>query len=367
MLGERGTGKTITLNQIVLHARKNGWLSLYIPNGWDQVQSGLFIEPIPDTDNLFDNFFMTKEVLRSFLKAHSQQLQQLPITEKLRIPKFEQTIKKFNETWTRIKRFHGESDGNFLKMRAIIHGDEPIEREDTLDSEFLNNFKIESFRLQTLADLALLGIAFQEFSGFVFMDLVEELKKVESFPVLIAVDEYNTWFGPAAFMIEDQRIQGFQLAVPYSLKFLSTKKAETNSWKLKNGFCIASVTLTRNEGIEHDLKNIISSVPLNIVVPAYNRWEFLAAFSFYSKYSFIGNYVKIEDLLLYRTFTGSLPWLVERECPAYFTSRFCEIYDDYLWNYSRSGKAARSEKKTRYDEDEEQLIDESSDRFEEQN
>jgi hypothetical protein len=29
----------------VLHARKNGWLCLFIPRGWDQVQLGSYIQP----------------------------------------------------------------------------------------------------------------------------------------------------------------------------------------------------------------------------------------------------------------------------------------------------------------------------------
>lgn len=29
----------------MLHARKNGWLCLFIPRGWDQVQLGSYIQP----------------------------------------------------------------------------------------------------------------------------------------------------------------------------------------------------------------------------------------------------------------------------------------------------------------------------------
>ena len=84
--GTRGSGKSITLNQLVLHARKNGWLVMFIPDGWNHVQSGPFIEPaigyhhlpsIPVDDMtettkrpVFDNSFLSVQALRGFWRAN---------------------------------------------------------------------------------------------------------------------------------------------------------------------------------------------------------------------------------------------------------------------------------------------------------
>lgn len=37
-VGERGVGKSVVLNQAVYYARKKGWLCIFVPQGWEQVQ-----------------------------------------------------------------------------------------------------------------------------------------------------------------------------------------------------------------------------------------------------------------------------------------------------------------------------------------
>jgi hypothetical protein len=44
-LGARGVGKSASLNQTVLHARRNGWLVLFLPDGWSQVHDGSYVQP----------------------------------------------------------------------------------------------------------------------------------------------------------------------------------------------------------------------------------------------------------------------------------------------------------------------------------
>jgi hypothetical protein len=50
--GPKGVGKSTILNQAVLHARQNGWLVLFIPNGWAHVHDGNYVDPIYDKDHL---------------------------------------------------------------------------------------------------------------------------------------------------------------------------------------------------------------------------------------------------------------------------------------------------------------------------
>ena len=46
LVGPRGVGKSACLTHAVYHARKNGWLVVYIPQGHDQVNGGPFIQPV---------------------------------------------------------------------------------------------------------------------------------------------------------------------------------------------------------------------------------------------------------------------------------------------------------------------------------
>ena len=46
-----------------------------------------------------------------------------------------------------------------------------------------------------------MGVAFRDLSGQVVMDLVAELRALDvpGMPVLVVVDQYNTWEGPSAY------------------------------------------------------------------------------------------------------------------------------------------------------------------------
>lgn len=57
LMGERGVGKSTVLTQAVLHARKNGWLVVHVPRGWEQTCEGGYIEPaaVPLPDQIVSN------------------------------------------------------------------------------------------------------------------------------------------------------------------------------------------------------------------------------------------------------------------------------------------------------------------------
>lgn len=81
LVGERGTGKTVTMNQIVQWCRSNGWLVLFANNArkWSQLQ--LSVEPSEFRMNelTFDQPEFAEELLRHFLEAHREQLDTIPL------------------------------------------------------------------------------------------------------------------------------------------------------------------------------------------------------------------------------------------------------------------------------------------------
>jgi hypothetical protein len=93
-------------------------------------------------------------------------------------------------------------------------------------------------------------VALRELSGSLFIDLVAELRALDnpSMPVLIAVDQYNTWEVPSAYAYNNQQLLGKQLCVPHALNFLSAKKAETAAWTMKNGVCIGEYCVLIHSG-----------------------------------------------------------------------------------------------------------------------
>jgi len=160
--------------------------------------------------------------------------------------------------------------------------------------------------------------------------LLKELKTLEDHPVLIAVDDYNTWFDPTAFMYDDEAVSAFQLSVPGELKMFDRKKEYNSIWKLKNGLGIAATSLGKLEGRDHTFHDVSSSIPLKIEIPAYNQIEYLSAFSYYANFSVIDPCFNFDDFLLYRTFTNSNPYKMGVEAMAYFLPIVYEENDDKI-------------------------------------
>lgn len=101
--GQEGSGRSMCLNQAVMHARQNGWLVLFIPNAWAHSQEGPFVEPVKLDSGVrvFDNAVMSAEALRGFLKAHQAVLSKLPIRNKDALKKYKPTIDSFKVEWAR--------------------------------------------------------------------------------------------------------------------------------------------------------------------------------------------------------------------------------------------------------------------------
>lgn len=126
--GDRGNGKSVILNQIVYHARKNGWICLFIPNGWAHVQEGMFIDPLfpkranKSSGELYDNCLMSVDALRGFYKAHQNILATIDLSDNCIVEKYKEVIKEFSESWNRNKSMPGRDKMSFIKLREIIIG-----------------------------------------------------------------------------------------------------------------------------------------------------------------------------------------------------------------------------------------------------
>jgi hypothetical protein len=320
--GPRGVGKSAALNQMVLHARKRGWLCLFVPKGWDQVQSGWYIEPVHGTKGdhtLYDNPFMSAEVLRGFWKAHNMQLKDIPIKNSDALKKYAPFLERFKENWVRAKSMPGREKMNFMQLREIVEAEDHFPEQDELDQSVLAKFQYNGdFHASTLEDLVLMGVAFRDLAGQVAMDVIAELKELESVPVLIAVDQYNSWDVPSVYMYREKVVHSREICVPHALSFFSKKKAESEAWVLKNGICVAATSLRHSEGRKVTYENAKSSLPVTIRVPCYNQTEMFSAVSYYTNQKIINDGVNTQELLTYRTLTGSTPWLVRTQSVGFF-------------------------------------------------
>jgi len=344
LTGARGAGKSAVLNQLVMHARKSGWLCLFVPKGWDQVQAGWYVEPVaplrPDLPAVFDNPFMSSQVLRGTWKAHAALLRSMPMKFPAAVQKYGPFLARFKEAYDRAKSVSGRENFSFRQMREIVEAEDFFPDQDRLDAPVLDGSRFDYARAaapKTLEDLVLLGVAFRDLAGCVFMDLVAELKEVESVPVLIAVDQYNTWEVPSAFHFNNEPVMGKQLCVPHSLQFLSKKKADSDPWTLKNGICVCSTSHAHAEGRKETYENVSSSFPLVIKVPTYTQVEFLSSMTLYMHQNLVAPGTTTQELLAFRMLSGSNPYSARKESvPFFFPISVGKLGDDILMNLGAS-------------------------------
>lgn len=328
-VGGRGHGKSIVLNQAVLYARQRGWMVLFVPNGWDHVQSGPYVQPLKTKVNgvetmVYDNPFMNKDLLRGFWKAHHKQLAKVQIRDTASVLKYKSLIVGKQRAIKKALESPGRERLGFLEMRALITPPENYLSEyDSLDAELLKNYSLKS-ELKTLEDLLLLGVAFAEASGLVVHDLVRELREQTDFPVLFAVDQYNTWFAESGFAYGGEgKLNGQRLNVPSQLSFLDRKKnsAASKAFAVKNGLCIATTSFKHVAGKDiHFDREVKNSLPLRVSVNAYSQQEFISAISYYLQpdVSPLGAVLNWEDVFTYRMLTQSVPQYVRSHAIAYF-------------------------------------------------
>ncbi|KAI4305368.1 hypothetical protein L6164_028738 [Bauhinia variegata] len=150
--GPVSCGKSIALAMLVQWAREEGWLVLYVPKGLDWTHGGYFFKH-PQT-GLWDTPVQAENVLKDFLKYNESYLKE-----------------KQCQIYDPIPLGEG-AGGGWLK-----DADSVAIPEGT-----------------SLYDLIKVGIDQTHAAVGVVVRLRKELSLVKDLPVLIAIDQYNSWF-----------------------------------------------------------------------------------------------------------------------------------------------------------------------------
>uniref|UniRef100_A0A7N0VHU9 Small ribosomal subunit protein mS29 n=1 Tax=Kalanchoe fedtschenkoi TaxID=63787 RepID=A0A7N0VHU9_KALFE len=150
--GPRSSGKSIALAMLVQWAREEGWLVLYVPQGKSWSHGGFFYKN-PNT-GLWDTPVQATNILQDLLKYNKTHLQKLSCQVSDPVPL-------------------GEGAGvGWMKgvdSMAVPEG-------------------------STLYDLIQIGLSYSHAAVGTVVRLRKELSLVKDIPVLIAIDQYNSWF-----------------------------------------------------------------------------------------------------------------------------------------------------------------------------
>jgi hypothetical protein len=289
---------------------------------------------------VFDNPFMSAQVLRGFWKAHAGQLRNMPLKFPGEMAKYVSPLAKFKESFDRARSVPGREKMSFRQIREIVDAEDYFADQDKLDASVLDGQHFDLQRVMSpknFEDLILLGVAFRDQAGLAVMDLIAELKNVTSVPVLVAVDQYNTWEVQSAFHYRMEPVAGKQLCVPHSLQFLSKRKPESEAWKLANGLCVCATSHAHAEGRKETYENVSSSFPLVIKVPTYTQVEFLSSMTLYMHQNLVAPGTTTQELLAFRMLSGSNPYSARKESvPFFFPISVGKLGDDILMNLGAS-------------------------------
>ncbi|KAK1272075.1 hypothetical protein QJS04_geneDACA005915 [Acorus gramineus] len=174
--GPVSCGKSIALAMLVQWARSEGWLVMYVPEGRSWTHGGLYYQN-PENDH-WDTPIQAANILQDFLKFNESRLKQLPCQISDPIPM-------------------GEGAGVGL-MRGV-------------DSMAMPEGS-------TLYDLIQTGITYSQAAVGVVVRLRKELSLVKDVPVLIAVDQYNSWFTFSGYL---------EAVTPYSCRPIHARELST--------------------------------------------------------------------------------------------------------------------------------------------
>ncbi|KAF4325303.1 hypothetical protein BBO99_00000378 [Phytophthora kernoviae] len=262
--GDRGTGKTFALHQIVQFARESNWVVLYIPNPRSWCTEAPYVMQSPYQEGKFDIDVYGVDLLQKFLQCHGEQLSKVSVRG------------KYGERYYPAGKFEAKP-----KTYA--------------------EYKDEAL---TLRDIVLNGIRDEELACQAVCDLKEELAQVTEFPVLIAIDDYNTWFQKTVFGYEGKSVEPDDISVIAALKDIGTK-GYNESRKLKNGLFVAAVT--ENFPTKTHFKQQVDYRKLRATMRTYTPEELAAVVSYYNQVSFLHDKPTDSQLAYFRLMTKALP------------------------------------------------------------
>lgn len=257
--GERGAGKTFALHQIVQFAREAGWVVLFVPHARSWCYEAPYVMKSPYVEGKFDVDVYGVELLQHFLRCHRDQIA---------------TIKLRGDYGDRYYPFalgaKPKTPGSFDKKEL------------------------------TLRDLVENGIADEELACAAVVDLRTELSNVTEFPVLVAVDEYNTWFEKTVFGFEGEEVFPSDISVIDTLKDIDAKGFKPER-KLKNGLFVAAVT--SNYPSKADFKKQVDYRKLRKTLRTYSKEELEQVVAYYNEVSFLHGELR-RSLLRMETVNG---------------------------------------------------------------
>ncbi|ETW09771.1 hypothetical protein H310_00253 [Aphanomyces invadans] len=267
--GERGTGKTVSLIQIVTFARENGWIVLHVPHARSWTHDAPYVTKAAYHEGKFDIDVVGADILKQLIQCHGDQLASLPL--------------------------RGDY-GDVYYPRTFI-------KKPKKASEY-NKGDL------TLLDICESGLKDELLTCKAVLDLKAELAEVTEFPVLIAIDEYNTWFHKTVFGYEGVPVKAEDITIVDAFRDVDATGYRVDR-KLKNGLFIAATT--ENYPTKNEFSKQASYKRVRKLLHPYTPEELTSLVDYFHAINFRQSKYSEKDVVFLRLMSKGVPLKVFKQ------------------------------------------------------
>nr|CCA25380.1 conserved hypothetical protein [Albugo laibachii Nc14] len=269
--GARGTGKSLALLQIVHFARANNWIVLYVPRARSWCFRAPYVIPSTITPSKFDIDLYGQQMLKMLAKSHHHQLLEIPLRN------------EYGDRYYPTEKFEQRP------KTGVKTNDAPL----------------------TLADIVEVGIREEDLACPAVVDLRAELNQVEEFPVLIAIDEFSSWYQDTIFGFDGKPVYPSDISVVDALLDVGPN-GYLEDRKLKNGLFIGATTDRYPSKVK--LWEKINFKEIRKTFGAYGSDEMESVLAYYTAIRFLVEEMTPAEIAHFQLMTKSNPGLVNCVC-----------------------------------------------------
>ena len=213
LTGQRGIGKSGVLTYAVHYARLNNWITVVVPDCFSIVYLGKVMAPSRLRPGCYDQNDKALELLRAILRSNGDRLQRVP--QRGRYASYRYLPAALDAVVSREREaLHAAESTAVATLKAQLDA----EGKPWDPSLFKSKYEDESDDARdragfTLHDMVAWGMRHPAAATDALVALLEELRSVTEFPVLVAVDGVNHLYeqGPHAMGGEDVPPQALSL------------------------------------------------------------------------------------------------------------------------------------------------------------
>ncbi|RHY32652.1 hypothetical protein DYB32_002367 [Aphanomyces invadans] len=249
--GEHGSLSSVSLIQIVTFARENGWIVLHVPHARSWTHDAPYVTKAAYHEGKFDIDVVGADILKQVLR------------------------------W------------DFTDIQSHLRYTSEYNKGDL-----------------TLLDICESGLKDELLTCKAVLDLKAELAEVTEFPVLIAIDEYNTWFHKTVFGYEGVPVKAEDITIVDAFRDVDATGYRVDR-KLKNGLFIAATT--ENYPTKNEFSKQASYKRVRKLLHPYTPEELTSLVDYFHAINFRQSKYSEKDVVFLRLMSKGVPLKVFKQ------------------------------------------------------